>query len=58
MTGFNWIKFLLFLFFLALLSIGVAIIQNNYGFGISLFGLGGLIYLIATFMINYLDNKL
>lgn len=58
MTGFNWIKFLLFLFFLALLSIGVSIIQNNYGFGIALFGLGGLIYLIATFMINYLDNKL
>ncbi len=57
MNGFNWLKFALFLFFFALLSIGLAITKNDYGVGIGLFGAGGLMYLITVIIINYLDNK-
>lgn len=56
MNGFNWIKFLLFLFFLAMFSIGLTISTGNYGDGLGIFGAGGLIYLITAFITNYLIN--
>lgn len=56
MNGFNWIKFLLFLFFLAMFGIGLAISTGNYGAGLGIFGAGGLIYLITVFITNYLIN--
>ena len=56
MNGFNWIKFLLFLFFLAMFAIGLTISTGNYGAGLGIFGAGGLIYLITAFITNYLIN--
>ena len=56
MNGFNWIKFLLFLFFLAMFGIGLAISTGNYGAGLGIFAAGGLIYLITAFITNYLIN--
>lgn len=56
MNGFNWIKFLLFLFFLAMFGIGLTISTGNYGEGLGIFGAGGLIYLITAFITNYLIN--
>ena len=56
MNGFNWIKFLLFLFFLAMFCIGLTISTGNYGDGLGIFGAGGLIYLITVFITNYLIN--
>lgn len=57
MNGFNWFKFVLFLFFLAIFSIGLAINCDEYGLGISWFGVGGILYIIVANMFNYLNNN-
>jgi len=52
----NWLKLIIYLMFLALLSVGIGSLYKTFELGLIIFGLGGLIYIFCSSVINYLDN--
>lgn len=53
----NYIKFIIYLFFVFLIALGFSVIYKNENIGLIIFGIGGLTYMFITSTIKYLDKK-
>ena len=52
----NWLKFIIYLMFLGIFSIGIGSLYKTFELGLVIFGVGGLLYIFCSSIVNYLDN--